>query len=239
MLFFGLLDTYLMIYILAAIAPAIVLLVMVYRKDKVEPEPIGLIFSLIGFGILAALVSIILETIAQKLLPVFIKPDNPYYTIFFAFLAVAVIEEGTKFFFLHKRTWRDWNFNYSFDGIVYAVSVSLGFAAFENVGYVFNYGLTVAPTRAVLAIPGHMSFAIFMGLFYGKAKSAYDEGRDGLCLFYNILAYVTAVFCHGVYDSCAMIGTEESQVVFLIFVVAMFIVAFSTIQIESKHDHRV
>lgn len=239
MLFFGLLDTYLMIYILAAIVPAIVLLVMVYRKDKVEPEPVGLIMSLIGFGILAALISIVLETLAEKLLPVFIRPDNPYYTIFFAFLGVAVIEEGTKFFFLGKRTWRDWNFNYSFDGIVYAVSVSLGFAAFENVGYVFNYGLTVAPTRAVLAIPGHMSFAIFMGLFYGKAKAAADRQEHSLCVFYNILAYVSAVFCHGVYDSCAMIGTEKAQVVFLIFVIAMFIVAFTTIQLESKHDHRV
>lgn len=239
MLFFGLLDTYLMIYVLAAIVPAIILLVMVYRKDKVEPEPLGLILGLIGFGVLAALVSIILETIAERLLPVFIRPDNPYYTIFFAFLGVAVIEEGTKFFFLCKRTWRDWNFNYSFDGIVYAVSVSLGFAAFENIGYVFHYGLTVAPTRAVLAIPGHMSFAIFMGLFYGKAKAAADRQEKGLCVFYNILAYISAVFCHGVYDSCAMIGTEASQIVFLLFVVAMFIVAFATIQVESRHDHAV
>ena len=43
--------------------------------------------------------------------------------------------------------WRDPNFNYRFDGIVYAVFVSLGFAAFENISYVVGYGLTTAVAR--------------------------------------------------------------------------------------------
>ena len=239
MFFLGLLDTYLMIYVLAAIVPAIVLLVYVYSKDKVEPEPLTLIASLLGGGILAALVSIVLETIVQRLLPAFISPDNPYYKIFFAFIAVAVIEEGTKLFFLYRRTWRDPNFNYSFDGIVYAVSVSLGFAAFENLGYVFNYGLTVAPTRALLAIPGHMSFAVFMGALYGRAKFADDMGHPAAAKALIILAYISAVFFHGVYDSCAMINTQSSMMVFIIFVIAMFIAAFCLIRRESSHDRPV
>ena len=56
-------------------------------------------------------------------------------------LFVGLIEEGCKFFFLYKKTWKNVNFNYTFDGIVYAVTVSLGFAAIENIIYVFNYGL--------------------------------------------------------------------------------------------------
>lgn len=48
-----------------------------------------------------------------------------------------------KLFFLYRRSWRDDNFNYKFDGVVYAVFVSLGFAAFENIMYVFSYGLSV------------------------------------------------------------------------------------------------
>ncbi len=96
---------------------------------------------------------------------------QPAYTILLAFLVVAVVEEGTKFVFLKLRTWRDPNFNFRFDGIVYAVFVSLGFAAFENINYVLGYGLTVALPRAVLAIPAHMGFAVFMGLFYGRGKA--------------------------------------------------------------------
>lgn len=64
--------------------------------------------------------------------------------ILLAFLVVAVVEEGTKFFFLHQKTWHSPYFNYRYDAIVYAVFVSLGFAAFENVKYIFNYGLSVA-----------------------------------------------------------------------------------------------
>ena len=76
---------------------------------------------------------------------------------------VGLIEEGSKFFFLYRFTWKDKAFNYRFDGIVYAVFVSLGFAALENVFYVFNYGTGVALQRALLTIPGHMSFAVYMG----------------------------------------------------------------------------
>ena len=107
-------------------------------------------------GILAALVSIALEFVGQTVLRSLVDANSPAYTILMAFLIVAVVEEGTKFLFLKRRTWRDPNFNFRFDGVVYAVFVSLGFAAFENIEYIFHYGLSVAVPRALLAIPGHM-----------------------------------------------------------------------------------
>jgi RsiW-degrading membrane proteinase PrsW (M82 family) len=75
---------------------------------------------------------------------------------------------------------------------------------------IFGYGLSVAPSRALLAIPGHMAFAVFMGYFYGRAKLWHDVGTQGTveshCLW---AAWLSAVFFHGFYDSCAMIGTES------------------------------
>ena len=68
-----------------------------------------------------------------------ISQDDKYYKIILAFAVVAVVEEGTKFLLMKLKTWKNPNFNYSFDGIVYAVSVSLGFAAFENIKYVMNF----------------------------------------------------------------------------------------------------
>ena len=121
-------------------------------------------------GIVAALMSIVLEMIGEKILNDQVSQNDKYYKIILAFAVVAVVEEGTKFLLMKLRTWKNPNFNYSFDGIVYAVSVSLGFAAFENIKYVMNFGLSVALPRAVLAVPGHMGFAVFMGLFYGRAK---------------------------------------------------------------------
>ncbi|MCI2048899.1 MAG: PrsW family glutamic-type intramembrane protease [Lachnospiraceae bacterium] len=235
----GAMSFYLAVYVLAAVVPAIALLIYVYRQDKVEQEPLPLIGSLLLQGVYAALCSIIFEAVGEWLLPNFISEDNPAYLVVLAFLVVAVVEEGTKFFFLHRRTWNEPNFNYRFDGIVYAVSVSLGFAMFENIKYVFSYGLSVAPSRALLAIPGHMSFAVFMGCFYGRAKLWGDAGhrvRSKVCMW---AAWLSAVFFHGFYDSCAMIDTEQSIIAFLLFVTVMYTMAFMLIRHESRTDEPV
>ncbi len=183
-----------------------------------------------------ALASIVLEQIGTTILNSFVSPENPAYVIFLAFLVVAVVEEGTKFYLLHRRTWKNPNFNYRFDAIVYAVFVSLGFAAFENIGYVFGYGITVAPARALLAIPGHMSFAVFMGYFYGRAKLFFDYGDKEKSRTNLWLAYLSAVFLHGFYDSCAMIGSAGSTIVFVVFIILMYLAVYRMIKSESHTD---
>lgn len=225
-----------LIYFLAAVLPACFLLRYVYRHDTVEKEPAPLLLSLLGMGCLAALCSAVLEGIAEELLAILIYPSGPVYTILLAFLIVAVIEEGTKLFFLKLRSWRHRAFNYRFDGVVYAVFVSLGFAALENIQYVVNYGLSVALPRALLAVPGHASFAVFMGVYYGRAKLLENLGNytgSRRCLHKS---YFLAVFLHGFYDACAMIGTAQSSAVFLLFVTLMFAAAFRTLKRESAAD---
>lgn len=224
------------VYVLAAVLPAVLLMRYIYRQDRVEKEPPGLLAGLILMGILAALASIVLETVGEALLSALVAPYSPWYTILLAFLVVAAVEEGTKFFFLKRRTWRDPNFNYRFDGVVYAVFVSLGFAAFENVKYVVSCGLSVALPRALLAVPGHMGFAVFMGVFYGRARLCRNRGLAAGCRANLTLGYLAAVFLHGFYDACAMIGTGKAMLVFLIFVAVMYIVVFRLIRREAAAD---
>ena len=226
----------LLIYILAAVLPAFFLMRYIYKKDAVEKEPPELLANLALRGVGAALVSIVLEKLGNWLLDAFVSRNDPLYILLLAFLVVAAVEEGTKFFFLYRRTWRDWNFNYRFDGIIYAVFVSLGFAAFENISYVFSYGLSVALPRALLSIPGHMGFAVVMGLFYGRAKLRDNRGDSAGCRVNLVLAYLSAVFLHGFYDSCCMSGTSQSTVIFLLFVVVMYILVFRLIKHESEVD---
>ncbi len=227
------------IYILAAVLPAIFLLRYVYKHDTVDKEPPGLLLSLILMGVIAALLSIVFEMIGEKILNDKVSQDDKYYKIILAFAVVAAVEEGTKFLLMKWRTWNNPNFNYRFDGIVYAVFTSLGFAAFENIKYVFNFGLSVALPRAVLAVPGHMGFAVFMGLFYGRAKMFSDLGRNGAKVFNLLMAYLSAVFLHGFYDACAMIGNTLSTIIFIVFVVVMYIVVIRLIKHESKTDARI
>jgi len=224
------------IYIFAAVLPAVVLLRYVYRHDTVEKEPPALLVSLLLMGVLAALASGVLERIAQGFLSVFVDPGSPVYTILLAFLVVALVEEGMKFWLLKRRTWEHPAFNYRFDGVIYAVFVSLGFAAFENILYVFSYGLSVALPRALLAIPGHMSFSVGMGIFYGRAKCCWERGNEAAATRNLVAGYVLAVFLHGFYDACAMIGTGLATILFVVFVALMFLCVYRSLKRESAKD---
>lgn len=227
------------IYLFAAVLPALFLLHYIYREDSVEKEPAPLLWSLLLAGVLAALISIVLEELIDSYLVSALGNSSAKYKIVSAFLGVAAVEEGMKFLLLKHRTWRNPNFNYRFDGVVYAVFVSLGFATFENVGYVFGYGLSVSVPRAFLAVPGHMAFAVFMGAFYGRAKLCADLGDRGGEMRNLIAAYLTAVFLHGFYDACAMIGTGLSTTIFVLFVVLMYIIVLKKIRRESQTDEPV
>lgn len=228
---------YLAVYIGAAVLPAVILMRYIYNQDHIEKEPGYLLKKLFIGGIWAALASILLETIGTTVLNAFIPDaDSPVYKIVLAFLVVAVVEEGTKFFFLRRRSWNDPNFDFRFDGIVYAVFVSLGFAAFENISYVFSYGLGVSIPRAFLSIPGHMGFAVVMGAFYGYARQLANRGHRGLAGLYSRIGYFFAVFLHGFYDACAMIESETSTILFIVFVIIMYIFIFLLIKKSARKD---
>lgn len=232
-------DTIFWIYFIAAVGPAIALMVVIYNQDKVEHEPFPLLMKLIGGGFLAAIPAMILETIGEPLLTNFIDPGSPLYSVVLAFLVVALAEEGSKFFFLRLFSWRSPAFDYRFDGIVYAVFISLGFAALENVEYVVGYGLSIAPMRALLAIPGHFSFAVFMGYFYGRAKLWEDVGNHTKSVMAQWAAVLSAVFFHGFYDACAMSQTVAASIVFLIYVVVIDVIVFRLVKHESAMDEPV
>lgn len=224
------------IYVLAAVLPAVFLMGYVYKQDKIEREPPSLMIKLLVGGILAALASIVLELLLQSLVNALVDEKNPVYLYLMAFLVVAAVEEGTKFCFLYKSTWRNPNFNYRFDAVVYAVFVSLGFAAFENVGYVFRHGLSIALPRAILSVPGHMGFAVFMGIFYGRAKRFHDSGDDFSCRVNRVMCYFVPVLLHGIYDTCCMLGTNIATLIFVVFMIAMYLIVFRLIRHESRTD---
>lgn len=230
---------YLLIHVAAALLPAFLLLRYVYRHDAVEKEPPRLLVRLLGMGVLSAVCAGLIERIGIARLDAAVSSGSTIYTVLLAFFVVAVAEEGTKLLLLKRSTWNDPNFNYRFDGIVYSVFVSLGFAALENLKYVFSYGLSVALPRALLAVPGHMSFAVFMGIYYGRARLCENCGDHAAATRNLWIGYLTAVFLHGFYDTCAMIGTTGSTLVFLAFVVLMFTRAYRAIRYESATDSEI
>ena len=116
----------------AAVIPALFLMYYIYRHDRIEKEPGGLLFKLVLFGILSAVAAGVIEALWEY----FVFPQIPFPSVEAEIIALATMvglaEEGAKLFFLKRRTWRNPEFNYRFDGIVYAVFVSLGFAAIPS-----------------------------------------------------------------------------------------------------------
>lgn len=232
-------SIYSIVLILSALIPAIVLLVTIYRMDKIEKEPHELLLKLFMVGVFSAVPAILLEMVADNVIIPMLPLRNEYVYLIAVAISVGLIEEACKYFFLYYYTWHRPEFNYSFDGVVYAVFVSLGFAAIENVFYVFQYGLSVALMRAFLAIPGHTAFAIFMGSFYGRAKVCYVRGNDSGKTLNLILAYIVAVALHAFYDATALIGNPYALTLFVAFVVMMYFIVFKKVKRESIGDESI
>lgn len=111
-----------------------------------------------------------------------------------AFVVVALAEEFSKYVIVKYFAQPKTAFNEPYDGIIYAVMVSMGFACTENIMYVLEGGYEVAILRAFTAVPAHATFGILMGYFMGKAK--FSKNRFVL----NMAGLFLAVLFHGAYD---------------------------------------
>jgi RsiW-degrading membrane proteinase PrsW (M82 family) len=111
-----------------------------------------------------------------------------------AFFVVGFTEELSKYLIVRYYAQTHKEFNEPFDGIVYAVMVSMGFAATENLFYVLEGGMATALLRAFTAIPAHATFGILMGYFMGKAKFSNNK------IILNLMGLLLAIIFHGTYD---------------------------------------
>ena len=224
------------VLIAAAVIPAVILMVQVYRADRLEKEPAGILISLLVFGVFATALAIVTETIGENILNLLFDEINLGYLILWNFLVVALSEEGFKFLLLRARTWRSPNFNCQFDGVVYAVFVSLGFALWENIGYVAMYGFGTALVRAVTAVPGHACFGVFMGIWYGAARRYANEGDFVGARVCRRRALWLPVLIHGMYDFLASLEFAYSGFIFIAFIVVVFLAARRRVKIVSRND---
>ena len=225
-----------LIRIAAAVIPAVWLLILIYKADRLEKEPAALLGLLILHGIVATALAAYAERIGYSVLSALMKEETLPYQLISNFLVVGLAEEGFKYLLLKRRTWNSPHFNCQFDAVVYAVFVSLGFALWENISYVALYGMDVALIRAITAIPGHASFGVFMGAWYGLAKAHERRGHQEYSRVCRRIALLCPALLHGLYDFIATLEDANAVWYFVAFIAVMFVAAYGMVRKLSRQD---
>lgn len=190
-----------------SLAPVMIIAIYVVIRDKYEREPIGrlLLALTAGFLIVPPVIAV------ERSLMLFSGSFNGMVThLYHAFAVASLTEEGFKYLAFMLLIWRSRDFNEKFDGIVYAVFISLGFAAVENLLYVYRGGYQVGMLRAFTAVPAHAVFGVSMGYHFGMAKFYSEERRKQL-----FLAFIYPFLWHGAYNFLLMSGKSIYLILFI------------------------
>ena len=214
-----------------ALLPAIALVVWIYRQDKVEKEPKGLLWKIFLFGVLSVIPAMILEIILDEVFLVFVDADTLCYVILDNFIGVALIEELCKMKAAKWAAWKHPAFNYKFDAI--------GFAAIENVLYCLDGDFGTAVTRALLSVPSHAIDGVIMGYFFGVAKEAELAGDKKRRKRYLKLSVFMPMIEHGIYDSALSLDADWIFVFFFLFVIVVDVWAYKFVKKQSGQDREL
>jgi RsiW-degrading membrane proteinase PrsW (M82 family) len=193
-----------LMFLLAALLPVILLFWYVYSKDT-NPEPTRYLVKGFCFGALSALLSTFISGPLLNMGFYTSNPTNITEAIKVAFFGAAIPEETAKLIMLWLLLRNLKEFDESYDGIVYATTIGLGFAAFENILYLISAGagwFEVAIQRAFLAIPGHFGFAVVMGYYYSQIHFKGDRAPKGS----KIKVWLYPVLLHGIYDTICFVS---------------------------------
>lgn len=194
-----------------ALLPALLLLAFMSWKDRQHPEPKSAMVKGLLFGALSIIVSLSITSLLVDF-------EDP---ILDAFLNAAIPEEFAKLLMFWLLIRKNKNFDEPIDSIVYAVYVSLGFAAVENIMYLVDEEdlFSTAFSRAAFAVPGHFCFAVCMGFCYGMARF----GQKSKLIYYP-MAFIGPVLLHGTYDALLMSMSDDGSVLLLLAVWLVFCV---------------
>jgi len=211
------------IMLVAALAPALILVFYVYLKDSFQREPLGQILKGMLYGLISAFIAILFATGLQFAGIVPAEMTTVKDAFMNAFFGAAIPEECAKLLMLWLLVRRNKYFDEYVDGIVYAVAVGMGFAGFENILYVFQSDycswVHVAWTRALLSVPGHYMFAVIMGYYYSYCH--FHVGKNPIRMSMTLIA---PIILHGLFDAFLMeSGVVQDDIIAGALVICFFI----------------
>ena len=254
---------------LLAFIPALLLCIYVYIKDKVEKEPLWLLFLLFALGALICLpvklgqeqlVGLIDRAFDGKVtfsvsgIAEYDPPNLKYlHDALCGFFGAALIEEGVKWLTVFFVTRKNKNFDCLFDGVVYHVFLSLGFALCDSVVRAVNEGGDTLLLRAVTTVPAHLLFGVVSGFFYTlwKTFSVASEKEDALIAKGKLrvkkikkaplllcLSLLVPVAVHGIYGFADIDGGKQLRFIYYVTVILLWALCFVITRALSKRDDK-
>ena len=233
---------YILYFILVpALLPVFLIFKYIYGLDKNEREPFGFVLKVLIYGAIFSIPCAVVERFAIGFIQSFYGTETLEYAFMENTIGVALVEEFSKFLVLMIFVWKNENFDYRYDGIVYATTASLGFAALENILYVVNFGTGVSIGRAIFSIPGHTTFGVFMGFFFSRAKTCELDNIPVGKTVLQIFALGLPMLIHGIYDFLLsnQVAVAGYQWCFYIYVILLDVFAWKIIHHEFKTDRRL
>ncbi len=206
------------ILLLASFGPGLFWLWIFYRQDRYQPEPAKMIYKVFGAGILLVIPAGLLEQTWRNQLLGSIQDNNWIGLLVMSFLVISLIEEGLKSLFLIWFVGRSKELDEPVDGIIYGVTLGLGFASLENFLWAYLFGIQIAALRAVVTTLAHAAFTGWMGRYLSNYRL--NSGASTSVLWSGFLI---AFVSHGLYDFLLFLRNPFSAVLafalvgFLIF----------------------
>lgn len=202
----------LLLSVIFGIVPMLVFAYIVYWVDRYEKEPVALLGGVFLWGaVIAAGAAFIINSFIG--LGIYFFTGSQAFTEISTADAIApVIEESLKgmavlFVFLFFRR----EFDSILDGIVYAAITAIGFAATENIYYIYTYGfqqngingvLYMFFVRVILVGWQHPFFTSFTGIGLAVARL----NRNPLIkVIAPILGWGVAVLTHSIHNTISTI----------------------------------
>jgi RsiW-degrading membrane proteinase PrsW (M82 family) len=203
-----------------AVSPILLLVHVIWMVDAPRREPLGNVLRYLIAGAFAAGVAALAESM---LAPIESRLGDPGLTwpvrLLFVFVGVGLVEEACKFGLLAGASRGDRALDEPFDWVVYAVSVSLGFAAMENVRVLWQ-GAHTGWSRALFAVPVHALLGTLMGHHLARAMRdgpATAARRRWLAVLEPAAWH--AVYDHAIFEMRAARGLSAGRVLFFLFIV--------------------
>ena len=178
-----------------AVAPGAAITLYIYSRDKYDREPLKPLLISFLLGALATVPAIFIQNKLKPELMHYCPGFSILYFFLLSFIVVAGSEEGSKYLMLRYYAYRNKAFNEPFDGIIYSIMISMGFATLENIGYVMEFGFKTGILRMFLSVPSHGAFAVLVGYHVGLAK--FDKPR---AIQHIIKGLLLGIFFHGAFD---------------------------------------